>query len=146
MKNRTHTAFFAMIVLAAASCGGGRPKSTAAQGGAAVRTIALSDSLAAIRNSDTIYMGRMKSGEIVEVQTFLENAGNTPWVVTGVDKSCGCVEIGYPSKPLKPGEKAPMTVTFDSRGLAGFVYKNLLLKTSLSAGPFTLVVTADVEQ
>ncbi len=120
---------------------------TTAQGAQAAQKqlLALSDSLLMNRGSDTIDMGRVFSGETVSRTLTLANHGEKPFVITAIEKNCGCVDVEYPNAPLKPGERADISVSFDSRGLKGWVYKTVGVRTSLDAKPYTLVVTANVE-
>ncbi|MCD8172292.1 MAG: DUF1573 domain-containing protein [Alistipes sp.] len=129
---------------AAASAGAGEEPHEAVVSSAA-QVIALSDSLIRFRGADTVDMGRMRSGETVSRMLTVRNAGDTPLVIVDIDKTCGCVDVDYPRRPLKAGEQAPMQLEFDSRGINGWVYKTLYIKTSSPAGNYTLVVTADVD-
>lgn len=147
--------FTVIMALLMAACGGrganaGRGADVAqAQSATAVspaaQVVAMSDSLIRYRGADTVDMGRMRSGETVTRMLTLRNAGDTPLVIVDIDKTCGCVDVDYPKRPLKAGEEAPMQIEFDSRGINGWVYKTLYIKTSSDAGSYTLVVTADVE-
>lgn len=139
-------------LLAAVSCGG-RKKMAGTEADSSVseikasarQVVSLSDSLLNFRGADTVDMGRMKKGEVVMRTVTLHNAGDKPMVVTGVDKSCGCVEASYTKTPVKPGESGEMELGFDSNGLSGWVYKTLGVHTSLGQKPYVLVITADVE-
>ena len=109
------------------------------------QVISISDSLLQHRGADTVYMGRMHSGEVVSRTVNFVNAGDKPVVVLRIAKTCGCVELDYPRVPLKPGEQSEMTFTFDSAGLEGWIYKTLSISTSLGTKEYILVVTADIE-
>ena len=44
------------------------------------------------------------------------NVGNAPLVINQAVASCGCTVPQYSKKPIMPGEKGSITVTFNSRG------------------------------
>lgn len=147
---------FAMALcgLLAVSCGGRKTPATTAGAEATEATAApkvefpvvqLSDSLLADRGADTIDMGRMHEGERVVRTIMLRNAGKAPLVVTGLEKTCDCLDIDYPRAPVMPGEEARMELSFDSKRISGWVYKTIGLRTSLGAKAYVLVVTAEVE-
>lgn len=43
------------------------------------------------------------------------NDGNSPLVIKDMFADCGCTVPSYPKKPIQPGEKATITVRFNSR-------------------------------
>lgn len=49
------------------------------------------------------------------VFTF-KNTGTAPLIVNQAVASCGCTVPQYSKKPIMPGEKGSITVTFNSRG------------------------------
>ncbi|MCD7969687.1 MAG: DUF1573 domain-containing protein [Alistipes sp.] len=99
--------------------------------------------------ADTVNFGRVGSGEIVLKPLRLLNEGAGPVVIVDVDKTCGCVDLDYPRRPLKSGEAADVEMEFDSRGLKGWVYKTLIIKISSAQDASLIqkqvVVTAEVE-
>lgn len=131
-----------VTVWAAVSCGGkDKPSGT---DGSVRQVVELSDSLLQYRGADTIDMGRMKSGEIISYDIRIANSNDKPLVIVGIDKSCGCVEASYPKKPIKPGETGDIKILFDSKGLAGWIYKTVGVTTSLGQKPYLLILTADI--
>lgn len=44
------------------------------------------------------------------------NVGDAPLVINQAVASCGCTVPQYSKKPILPGEKGSITVTFNSRG------------------------------
>lgn len=146
--------FFAVtLALAATSCGGKtQPATNEATSAEAAQThtpqrpvVAMSDSLLRDRAADTIQMGRIRSGEIVVKELTLRNAGDTPLVITGLEKTCDCLGLTYPRAPLRPGEEGVMELSFDTSRLSGWVYKTIGLRTSLGTRAHILVVMADIE-
>lgn len=58
------------------------------------------------------------------------NTGNKPLIITNVTASCGCTRPEYPTKPIKPGKKGTIKVTFSPIGRAGAFKKTVKVKTN----------------
>ncbi len=58
------------------------------------------------------------------------NTGNKPLILTNVTASCGCTRPEYPTKPIKPGKKGTIKVTFSPIGRAGAFKKTVKVKTN----------------
>ena len=58
------------------------------------------------------------------------NTGNKPLILTNVTASCGCTRPEYPTKPIKPGKKGKIKVTFSPVGRAGAFKKTIKVKTN----------------
>ena len=52
-----------------------------------------------------------------------ENSGNEPLILTNVQTTCGCTVPKWPREPIPPGQKAQITVKFNSSGKIGKVNK-----------------------
>ena len=48
------------------------------------------------------------------VYTF-KNVGNDKLVFYGAAPNCGCVTVSYPEKPIKPGRKGKIVVTYNGK-------------------------------
>lgn len=60
----------------------------------------------------------------------LTNTGNKPLLILDVTASCGCTRPEYPTKPIKPGKKAAIKVTYSPLGRPGAFRKTLNVKTN----------------
>ena len=58
------------------------------------------------------------------------NTGNKPLIVTNAVASCGCTKPEFPTKPIKPGKKGHIKVTFSPAGRAGAFKKTIKVKTN----------------
>ncbi len=61
------------------------------------------------------------------------NIGNQPLIITRVQSSCGCTIAKKPEKPIMPGEKGKITVSYATNRLGGFhksitVFSNAKIK------------------
>lgn len=58
------------------------------------------------------------------------NTGNKPLLILDVLASCGCTRPEFPTKPIKPGKKAKIKVTFSPLGRAGAFRKTVKVRTN----------------
>lgn len=56
------------------------------------------------------------------------NVADEPVAVLSVSASCGCTQPEYPVKPLKPGEKGVIKVTFIPDGQTGNIIKDIKVR------------------
>ncbi|MDR1671298.1 MAG: DUF1573 domain-containing protein [Alistipes sp.] len=60
----------------------------------------------------------------VECRFVFTNDGSAPLVITKVLTSCSCVKAGYPKKPVPPGGRGEIVVTYEvNKKEAGVFYK-----------------------
>lgn len=58
--------------------------------------------------------GFVHEGDIVTMLFEFENIGNVPLVISDYKVECGCTVMEKPSKPILPGEKSSLKITFDT--------------------------------
>lgn len=73
-----------------------------------------------------------------------ENRSGQPVVILNVVGSCRCVSARFSRKPVLPGEKTQITVTFDPLGRPGTFSKDMGVYTSDRRKAATLTVTGNV--
>lgn len=59
------------------------------------------------------------------------NQGEAPLVILNASASCGCTRPEYPRKPVKPGKKDKITVTYNPKGRPGEFSKNVTVRTNI---------------
>ena len=69
-----------------------------------------------------------EGGERVVHEYEVSNTGPSALAIIWVKPNCGCTAPEYPRKPLKPGEKAQIKVTFNPMGQKGEVEKDIRVK------------------
>ena len=136
----------AAIGFMAVACGRNGKATTSEISSPKGRAIILSDSVFNQAAGDTLELGHLKEGEVIEQTLSLYNAGTKPVVILRTETSCGCTQVEYPRQPLKPGAKAEFSFSFDSQGFGGWVYKTISIYTSLNSRPYILVITAEIER
>lgn len=74
------------------------------------------------------------------------NNGETPLVITRVRTTCGCAVPTFDKRPVKPGEKASVTVTYHPKGHPGSFARKIFLFTQLdeNAPTATLELAGEV--
>ena len=94
---------------------------------------------------DTLHLGRMRSGEVIEQWVGVRNSSQRPLVITRTETTCGCTDIDYPSQPIGVGDTARIAIRFDSQGFYGWQFKRIRLYTSADVRPISFYIEAEVE-
>ena len=58
------------------------------------------------------------------------NTGDKPLLIIDATASCGCTRPDYPTKPIKPGKKGKIKVTYSPIGRPGAFKKTVKVKTN----------------
>ncbi len=58
------------------------------------------------------------------------NTGDAPLLILNATASCGCTRPEYPRKPVKPGKKDKITVTYNPKGRPGEFTKNVTVRSN----------------
>ena len=75
---------------------------------------------------DTWDFGTIRETDGRVSHTFTgENRGNTPVVILDVVTTCGCTVPQFTKRPIRPGEKTTVKVTFDPANRPGAFTKEL---------------------
>lgn len=88
--------------------------------------------------------GVINEGDKVTTEFIVKNTGNADLVIVNAVGSCGCTVPEPPKEPIKPGDSAPIKVTFDSNGKPGQQQKTVTLTTNTVAGKETCTIKANV--
>ena len=90
-------------------------------------------------------MGIIRSGTPMVTATFdFENLTGHTVVINEVKKTCGCVSVSFPQKPISEGEKGCVKVTIDLEGYEGPLCKRLLVYAE-GLQPVILKVKANIK-
>lgn len=133
-----------LLLLLVVACGGGNQQSVALPA-ANVREIRIDNDSAERGVSDTLRLGRMRSGEIIAQTIRVQNDSDEPIVLSHHQVSCGCIRVNYSRQPIAPGESADVAFEFDSRTMMGLQLKSLVLHFAENAHPLKIIVEAEVE-
>ncbi|MDP5000937.1 DUF1573 domain-containing protein [Flavobacterium sp.] len=88
--------------------------------------------------------GTIAEGAIVETEFMVKNTGDSDLMIYEAKGSCGCTVPQPPKEPIKPGESAPIKVSFDSKGKPGAQEKTVTLKTNTANGHEMFKIKANV--
>ena len=121
---------FALVVSLFASCGRNTKKNADIKGA----SIQLDSTFARL--------GTFPKSQSLRTTVFtFTNVGDEPLEFLDMDVSCGCVSATYPEKPVKPGKKGEIVVTYRGRNTKpGKVYQKLYFEVSGDPAIFTLRV------
>jgi peptidoglycan-associated lipoprotein len=64
-------------------------------------------------DKELIHLGKVKKGESRKFDFAFTNTGIDP-IEIDIISSCDCTTLDWPRKPIKPGQKGIINVTFDS--------------------------------
>lgn len=59
------------------------------------------------------------------------NSGSAPLALTTVSAPCGCTKPEFSAKPLAPGKKEKIMVTFNPEGIAGEFMRTITVRTNI---------------
>ena len=88
--------------------------------------------------------GTINEGDVVETEFIVKNVGETDLIISDAKGSCGCTVPEPPKEPIKPGDSAPIKVSFDSKGKPGAQEKTVTLKTNTANGHEMFKIKANV--
>ena len=95
--------------------------------------------------NQTFDFGDIVQGEKVEHTFSLTNQGNEPLVITNIQVTCGCTTPkGWPRDPIAPGQKAEITVAFNSAGKFGRQNKVVTVVSNAISGSNQITFSANV--
>lgn len=72
-----------------------------------------------------------ENGGSVTTTFEFTNPGDGPLLIINASASCGCTRPEYPRKPVKPGKKDKITVTYNPKGRPGEFTKNVTVRTNV---------------
>jgi len=88
--------------------------------------------------------GDITQGETVSHQFIFTNTGEGDLIISNAKGSCGCTVPKWPKKPIVPGEKAEIKVTFNSSGREGKQKKTVTLVTNAIPNTKVLTISGEV--
>lgn len=71
-----------------------------------------------------------ENGGLVSHTFEFTNTGDAPLLILNASASCGCTRPEYPRKPVKPGKKDKITVTYNPKGRPGEFTKNVTVRSN----------------
>lgn len=89
--------------------------------------------------------GTINEGDVVETQFIVKNIGESDLIITDAKGSCGCTVPQPPKDPIKPGDSAPIKVSFDSKNKPGEQEKTVTLTTNTENGHEMFKIKANVK-
>ena len=75
-------------------------------------------------------MGQVEEGEQVVIVYELKNTGKNDLFIQSVRAPCGCTKPKYDQKPIRPGKKGTVELTFDTNKRPGKQRKSATVVTN----------------
>ena len=69
---------------------------------------------------EIINYGKINKGANGERVFVFTNVGDQPLIIKNIQSSCGCTIPKKPAKPIMPGEKGEIKVSYDTKRVGGF--------------------------
>lgn len=88
--------------------------------------------------------GDVPQGETVSCRFAFSNTGTAPLLILNVQTTCGCTAPEWPRKPIAPGEKGEILVTFNSTKKTGRVNKIITVFSNSQKPEEKLKIVANV--
>lgn len=70
--------------------------------------------------TEVINYGKIQKGADGDRLFTFTNVGNAPIIIKDIKTSCDCAVPKKPGRPIMPGEKATLTVSYDTSKTGGF--------------------------
>jgi hypothetical protein len=74
-------------------------------------------------------------GELLQHDYNFTNVGDEPLIISGIKVSCSCTKFTYPNKPINPGEKGIIHVSFDTQDKSEFQNRVLFIYSNAPKSP-----------
>lgn len=132
---------FAIAAISFLVCGCASPDGRKYAG----KSIEITDSVLAHGGTDTLRLGSMFQREVVQKGFRLVNATENPLVLLGYETTCGCTQLIYDRKVLKPQEYCDMTCRYDSAGEYGWMLTVVSLRIAGADKSFDIFVECEVK-
>ena len=93
----------------------------------------------------TYDFGTIKESKGAVKHTFeFKNTGDKPLIIIDAVASCGCTRPSFTAKPIKPGKKGKVEVTFSPAGRRGTFRKTIKVRTNCPDKVSSLVITGTI--
>ena len=73
------------------------------------------------------------------------NTSKKDLIINNVKTSCGCTRPEWPEKPIKPGDKGKIGITYNTK-ISGNFYKNITVYSNTEDSPTKLFVKGNVAE
>lgn len=105
-------------------------------------TVTYSGPAKIVFESKNIDLGTLTAGEIIEFSFKVKNEGGKTLKIGEIKADCGCTVPKLEKKNLEPGETQKITVTFDSDGFSGNIFKKITVESNSEEKESELIISA----
>ncbi|GGK81610.1 DUF1573 domain-containing protein [Rufibacter glacialis] len=88
--------------------------------------------------------GEIKPGDVVQHTFKFTNNGTMPLIISNVRTTCGCTATGFPKAPVRPGETAAITASFNSAGKRGQQNKVITIESNAVQGRTQVIIATTI--
>lgn len=94
-------------------------------------------------SDNEIDLGTIKQGVPKTISIPFTNTGDHPLVIYNVETSCGCTEVQWPEKPVRPQKHAEISVSYDAK-LPGRFIKTITIYGNFKDGSKRIQIKGEV--
>ena len=95
-------------------------------------------------DEDVFDFGTITQGEKRVHEFMFENTGNKPLIISNAYADCGCTVAEVPPKPIAPGERNRIRVSFNSEKKSGIVNKTISIVTNCMPNKRIVKIKANI--
>ncbi len=88
--------------------------------------------------------GKVEQGKPATYKFEFTNVGGKPLIIQDVKTSCGCTTPSWTKKPVPPGQKGYITVSYDTKNRPGSFNKTITVISNAKNSPVVLTVSGEV--
>ena len=93
--------------------------------------------------SEAVEVGEIPQNKPKAIEFEFKNTGKTDVIITNVKASCGCTATDYTKTPIKPGDTAKVTATYNAANKGAFT-KTVTVTTNAEEAPKVLTFKGTV--
>lgn len=80
-----------------------------------------------VLNKNMVDLGKISADSVVQANVLLTNSGGSMLSIDSILVSCGCTTAQLDKLDIPPGEESRLELTFDSKGLTGFISRSVVI-------------------
>ena len=89
-------------------------------------------------------LGQVREGYKAVAKFVITNTGNDNLLIQNVNVSCGCTQPQFDARPIRPGRRSEIEVTFDTRGRPGMRRNSVVVTTNTEPSSTVLTFICEV--
>ena len=89
---------------------------------------------------------KVEAGQQLSFDFFYTNTGDQPLIISDIKVACSCTEFTYNKKPVMPGKREVIKVTFNTKTVYGWQDRILEVHSNAKDSPAKIRFKGNVER